>query len=228
MRMMLSIIIPTYNEARNIAASLQPLQAVRAQGHQIIVADGGSTDDTVDIAAPLVDDITRGEKGRARQMNAGARLARGEVLVFLHADTLLPNAVDRLIMDGLRGTRSQWGRFDVRLDGEPAMLRVVERLMNLRSRLTGIATGDQCLFMTREAFAAVGGFPEIALMEDIAMSARLKRLSRPACLKAKAVTSARRWEERGIVRTIVAMWLTRLSFFFGADPALLARRYYGR
>lgn len=224
----LSIVVPTLQEEAQIESCLRALEPLRARGAEAIVADGGSRDRTTEIARDLADHIILTRQGRGAQMNAGASVAQGEVLLFLHADTRLPEYADKLIAVALAESGRVWGRFDIRLDGRHPLLAVVAMMMNLRSRLTGIATGDQCLFVTREAFAAVGGFPEIALMEDIAMSARLKRLSRPACLKAKAVTSARRWEERGIVRTIVAMWLTRLSFFFGADPALLARRYYGR
>ena len=192
---------------------------------QGIVADGGSRDDTRHIARPLCDRVLHAARGRARQMNAGAAAARGEVLLFLHADTRLPCGWIRMVRDALGHRGREWGRFDVRLDGAHPMLRVVERAMNLRSRLSGIATGDQAIFVTRGAFRRAGGFPDIGLMEDVALSRRLRARSRPACVRAAVTTSSRRWESNGIVRTIVLMWRLRLEYAFGADPERLARRY---
>ncbi|PWB62563.1 MAG: glycosyl transferase, partial [Bradyrhizobiaceae bacterium] len=154
---------------------------------------------------------------------AGAAAARGDILLFLHADTRLPADADRHVRDALSGRA--WGRFDVAIAGGHPLLPLVAALMNRRSRLTGICTGDQALFATRAAFAQAGGFPEIALMEDVAISRRLKRVSRPACLAQRVVTSGRHWERRGVLRTILLMWRLRLAFFLGADPDLLARRY---
>jgi rSAM/selenodomain-associated transferase 2 len=159
-------------------------------------------------------------------MNIGANYASGDILIFLHADTYLPEHALRLIEQHLDNTK-QWGRFDIRLSGNPFMLRIIAWMMNRRSRLTGIATGDQVIFVTREAFAAVGGYPEIDLMEDIALSKALKKISPPLCLKAKATSSGRRWEQNGICRTILLMWSLRLRYFFGADPQLLAALYSG-
>lgn len=222
---MLSIIIPCLNEADGIARALSALAPLRARGAEVIVVDGGSRDGTVEHAAPLVDTVIAAARGRGAQMNAGAARARGEILLFLHADTLLPDAADALIIEGLERTRRGWGRFDVTIAGRHPLLRVVERLMNLRSRLTGIATGDQAIFVTRSLFTAAGGYPEIALMEDIALSKLLKRFGPPLCLRHRLVTSARRWEENGVLRTIVRMWLLRLAYWFGADPGKLAMRY---
>jgi rSAM/selenodomain-associated transferase 2 len=157
-------------------------------------------------------------------MNAGAGVARGDVLMFLHADTQLPEHADRLALDGLMRSKRVWGRFDVRIAGG-GRLRLIALMMNLRSRATGIATGDQAIFVTREAFSRAGGFPAIALMEDIALSARLKRVSWPLCLRARVTTSARRWRQNGMLRTILLMWRLRLSYFLGADPQRLAREY---
>ena len=157
-------------------------------------------------------------------MNAGAAAARGDVLLFLHADTRLPENADHLVLDGLARSGRAWGRFDVRFDGG-GLLRVVAAMMNLRSRLTGIATGDQALFVTRAAFDSAGGFPPIALMEDVALSVRLKRIGRPCALRARVTTSARRWRQHGTLRTVLLMWRLRLRFFLGADPAKLARAY---
>ena len=221
----LSVVVPALNEAAGIAATLAPLQPLRARGHELVVVDGGSTDGTAALAAPLADRVLHSPRGRARQQNAGARAARGDVLLFLHADTRLPDGADRLVLEGLARSGRGWGRFDVRLTGRHPMLRVVERMISLRSRLTGVATGDQAVFVTRERFAAAGGFPEIPLMEDLALSRALLRAGRPLCLRARVTTSSRRWEERGIWRTILLMWRLRLAYYLGADPARLAERY---
>jgi rSAM/selenodomain-associated transferase 2 len=222
----LSIIIPTLNEAAAIVPTLTGLQALRAAGHEVIVMDGGSTDATCSLAAPFADQLLHSERGRARQMNCGAAAARGEVLVFLHADTLLPEGADRVIRTGLAQTGARWGRFDVHLSGSHPLLRVVETLMNGRSRLTGIATGDQAIFVRRDVFEQAGGFPDIPLMEDIAISRILRRFSRPLCVRERVITSSRRWERRGIVRTVLLMWWLRLAYAFGVDPQRLVRRYY--
>ncbi len=223
----LSIIVPTLDEAAGIGASLAALQPLRAAGHEVIVVDGGSGDGTPARARAHADRVLAAPRGRASQMNAGAAAAAGDVLVFLHADTRLPRDADRLVLDGLAAANAGWGRFDVRIEGRHPLLRTVAWLMNGRSRLTGIATGDQAMFATRAAFAAVGGFPPLALMEDVELSRRLKRLSPPACLRARAVTSGRRWESRGVVRTIVLMWWLRLRYFLGASPERLRRIYHG-
>jgi rSAM/selenodomain-associated transferase 2 len=222
----LTIVVPCLDEAGVIRPVLAALQPYRRAGHEVIVVDGGSRDGTPELARPHADRVFGSARGRALQMNAGAAAAGGDVLVFLHADTRLPPEGDRLILDGLARTGRCWGRFDVRLSGTLPALRMVERLMNLRSRLTGVATGDQAIFVAREAFEAVGRYREIPLMEDIALSAGLKRLGRPLCLRAQAITSSRRWERDGVWRTILLMWRLRVAYFFGADPRRLARRYY--
>lgn len=216
----LSIVIPTLNEARGIRAALEALEPLRVHGHELIVADGGSRDDTARIAQGLCDRVVQARRGRALQMNAGARAATGDALVFLHADTRLPVHADRMILQALQICR--WGRFDVQIDGSHPLLRVVAFSMNVRSRLTGIATGDQAIFVRRAAFA---GFPEIPLMEDIAFSAAMKRGGRPACLRSRVLTSGRRWESRGVLRTVGLMWRLRLLYFFGVSAERLARRY---
>ncbi|MFP4607592.1 MAG: TIGR04283 family arsenosugar biosynthesis glycosyltransferase [Thiohalospira sp.] len=224
----LTVIVPALNEAAGIAGTLEPLQAWRERGAEVLVVDGGSDDGTPERAAPWADRVLAGPRGRARQMNAGAEAARAPVLLFLHADTRPPADGDRLLLAGLARSGRRWGRFDVRLSGADRhrLLRVVGALMNARSRLTGIATGDQGLFVERAAFAAVGGFPEQPLMEDIALSAALKaRCGRPLCLRARVRTSSRRWEDNGVVRTILLMWGLRLRYWLGADPAVLAARY---
>lgn len=219
----LSIIVPTLDEAEGIEAQLTSLLGYWVSGCEIIVVDGVSQDATALLAAPLASRVIISPPGRARQMNAGARASRGARLLFLHADTRLPKRADTLVERAL--ARRCWGRFDIRLAGHSPLLRLVALGMNLRSRLAGIATGDQALFMTRDAFEAVGGFPEQPLMEDIEMSRRLKRLSRPACLRAKVVSSARRWERHGIWRTVVLMWWLRYQYWRGIDSRKLARMY---
>lgn len=222
---LISIIVPVLNEADGIAATLSALQALRETGHEVIVVDGGSADETVSVSAPWADRVIHAGRGRARQMNAGAEAAGGEILLFLHADTRLPVDAARLIGEGLDNAGKAWGRFDVRLSGHAPLLRVIEYLMNQRSRLTGIATGDQAMFVRRELFDAVGGFPGIVLMEDIALSRLLKRYGRPLCLRRKVVTSSRCWEQRGIVRTILLMWRLRLAYALGVDPKILEKLY---
>lgn len=222
-----SVIIPALNEARTIASTLATLTSLRSRGGEVIVVDGGSTDATVERARPLADRVVSGPRGRARQMNAGAAVARGRLLWFLHADTRVDaDATDRLV-EAMRMTDREWGRCGVRLDSPRPLLRSVAALMNLRSRLSGIATGDQGLFVRRRAFVAIGGFPEQPLMEDIEICRRLLARSRPCCLPVALTTSARRWEQGGAWRTIALMWRLRWAYWWGADPARLARRYRG-
>ncbi len=223
--MSLSIIIPALDEAEHIVATLDSLQPLRLRGVEIIVADGGSSDNTANLARERADQVLTAPAGRARQMNAGAAAARGEILCFVHADSRLPEGADGLIVDGLSRSRRSWGRFDVSIAGTHPMLRVIAQLMNWRSRLTGIATGDQGLFLTRSLFEAAGRFPEIALMEDIALTRQLKRYSPPLCIAHRLMTSGRRWEKHGVWRTMLLMWRLRLAYFFGADPDRLARQY---
>jgi rSAM/selenodomain-associated transferase 2 len=222
---MLSIIVPVLDEAGGIAAHLAALAPIRAGGAEVIVLDGGSRDGTTEIAAPYADRVLRAPRGRASQMNAGAHAAAGDVLLFLHADTRLPPRADALIAQALAASGRVWGRFDVSIEGRTAVLPLIATMMNWRSRMTGIATGDQAIFVTRDAFRAVGGYPDIPVMEDIVLSQRLKRLGRPVCLGERVTTSGRRWDERGAVRTIWTMWRLRLAFALGADPRRLASAY---
>lgn len=222
----LSIIVPALNEADIIEDTLQRLQPLRGRGHEVIVVDGSSRDGTVGCARPLVDRLIRHTPGRARQMMAGARVARGEVLWFLHADTRAVDEADSAILQALSARNRHWGRFDVRLSGPAAGFRVIERMMNWRSRLTGIATGDQGIFVRRVAFERVGGFADLPLMEDIDLCRRLRRaVGRPVCPTTRLITSSRRWESRGTARTVLLMWRLRLAYALGAEPSQLARRY---
>jgi len=221
----LSIVMPVLNEASGLGAALRALVPFTARGVQLIVADGGSSDGTSALALAAGSKVINASRGRALQMNAGAQQADAGVLLFLHADTLLPEDADRLIAQALADGSAVWGRFDVRIAGQSPMLLVVAALMNLRSRWSGIATGDQAIFMTRAAFDAVGGFPAQPLMEDIEISRRLRRLSRPACLRAKVLTSGRRWETRGVWRTVLLMWRLRFAYWRGAAPEHLAELY---
>jgi len=223
-RPLLSLILPVLDEAATLPAQLARLQDLRRRGAEVLVVDGGSADATPLLARPLVDRLIAAPRGRAAQMNAGAGAARGQVLLFLHADTTLPPAADALI-DAAIAAGAAWGRFDVRIDARHPLLRLVERMMNWRSRLSGIATGDQAIFVRHDIFTRLGGFPELPLMEDIAFSKLLKRIARPACLRAQVLTSGRRWEKHGVLRTIVLMWRLRASYFLGADPQRLAIRY---
>jgi rSAM/selenodomain-associated transferase 2/rSAM/selenodomain-associated transferase 1 len=225
-RVRVSIIVPALDEARGIVATLAPLQPLRADGHELIVVDGGSSDATLAIAAPLADCAFVADRGRARQMNAGAARASGDVLLFLHADCQLRAAAVRALTREMARTGRRWGRFDVMISGRSRVLRLVAAMMNARSRLSGIATGDQGIFVERALFDAIGGFPGQPLMEDIELSKRLKRSGGPPlCLRERVLTSGRRWETRGTWQTIVAMWRWRFAYWRNADPARLADEY---
>ena len=220
----LSIVMPGLDEAAGSTATLQALAPLRARGHELIVVDGGSRDGTAALAAAAADRVLGSPPGRARQMNAGAAHARGDVLVFLHADTTLPADADTLLGQAVRGG-ARWGRFDVRITGDAAMLRVIAACMNLRSRLSGIATGDQAIFVERRLFEALGGYAEQPLMEDIELSRRLRAVAAPACLRAQVQTSGRRWQQRGVWRTVWLMWQLRWRYWRGDSPEALAHRY---
>jgi len=214
------------NEAGLIRAQLQRLQCYRANGHELIVIDGGSEDATVEQTRGLVDSCETSPAGRSQQMNLGAAGAKGDILLFLHADTELPSAADERICEALSAQGRRWGWFDVKLSKPRAAFRVVAAMMNLRSRLTSVATGDQALFVERGLFQELGGFPQLPLMEDIAISKLLRRLGRPARPTGLATTSSRRWEENGLVSTILLMWRLRFLYFIGVKPQRLREMYY--
>lgn len=223
--MKLSIIIPVLNEGRVLPALFDRLQPLARQGVDVIVVDGGSDDGSSVIAELYGYPVVQAPRGRASQMNAGAAAATGDTLLFLHADTFLPDNGLTLIQRALSHPKVGWGRFDVRIQGTPWMLRVVACLMNWRSRWSGIATGDQAMFVRRELFERIGGFPVQALMEDIALSRRLLAFSRPACLRTPVQTSGRRWESRGVWPTIFLMWRLRWAYWRGVSPDILAKEY---
>jgi rSAM/selenodomain-associated transferase 2 len=220
----ISVIVPVLDEATGVAAMLDALTPLRAEGHELIVVDGGSSDGTAALCRPRADRVIDAPRGRARQMNAGAAAAQGAVLLFLHADTRLPPAAARLVQGAIeRG--AVWGRFDVRIDGGSALLPVIAHCMNWRSRLSGIATGDQAIFVQRVAFERVGGFPDQPLMEDIELSRRLRAIASPACLRACVRTSGRRWDSRGVWRTMFLMWRLRWRYWRGVPADALAKAY---
>jgi rSAM/selenodomain-associated transferase 2 len=220
----LSIIVPILNEAALITDSLKALHELRMRGHEVIVVDGGSQDGTAALCRDLADSVIHAPRGRALQMNAGAAQARGEVLLFLHADTALPMHADASLFTAI-AAGADWGRFDVAIKGHSSMFPVIAMLINWRSRWTGLATGDQAIFVKRDLFEKLGGFPNQLLMEDIELSHRLRQISKPACLSDKVITSGRRWEARGVWRTILLMWWLRLRYSLGASPDVLAKVY---
>jgi len=223
----LSIIIPSLNEAENIVATLEPLQCLRKRGHEIILCDGGSTDNTTELSKTLVDHCVSSRPGRATQMNSGANKAVGDVLCFLHADTRAPENIDQLISSALNNSHKFWGRFNVRLSGSHWYFRIIESMMNFRSCLSGISTGDQGIFVCRNIFFKMSGFNDIPLMEDIEISKRLRKITRPLCInKATLLTSSRRWEQNGIFKTVFLMWKLRLQYFIGIPPSKLVKLYY--
>ena len=193
------------------------------------MVDGGSSDDTFALARTYCDHAIPSARGRATQQNSGAQVATGDALLFLHVDTCLPENADALIEGALQNKRTVWGRFDVTLGSGDSnaysMLKIIAALMNFRSRITGIATGDQCIFVRKSAFDAVGGFPQIPLMEDIALSTALKKISSPACLRERVITSSRRWQKYGLWRTMVLMWWLRFAYWVGVSPTRLATWY---
>ena len=216
--------MPALDEATGIAAALRALAGLRAAGHELIVVDGGSHDATAALAAPGCDRVLAGPRGRARQMNAGAAVAQGDWLLFLHADTRLPDAALAALQAAHRGG-ARWGRFDVRIEGRSPWLPLIAALMNLRSRLSGIATGDQAIFVERQLFLQLGGYADQPLMEDIELSRRLRAVAPPACLRPRVTTSGRRWDSRGVWRTVWLMWCLRWRYWRGAAPEELARAY---
>ncbi len=223
--MKLSFIVPILNEAENLPILLDHLLPYLRGGNEIILVDGGSVDGSIQLATCMGFEVIRTHASRACQMNAGARRASGEVLLFLHADTFLPANAGLLIQQSLSATKRAWGRFDVHISGKSFMFKIISTMMNLRSRLSGIATGDQAIFVTRHAFEKIGQFPDQILMEDIELSVRLNRLSKPICISTPVRTSGRRWENYGVWRTIFLMWRIRWLYWLGVAPEELKKSY---
>lgn len=224
--MKISVIIPILDEPLLLEERLRALAGWRQAGHEIIVVDGGSQQPISASLRELMDHFARTGSGRALQMNHGAGLASGDILLFLHVDTRVPERADQLICAALLTDHTVWGRFDVRLSGSRLIFRIIERAISIRSHVTGIVTGDQGLFVRRSVFQQLGGYAAIPLMEDVAISKGLRRISWPVRIKEPVVTSSRRWEERGILKTILLMWWLRLRYFFGASPDELVKIYY--
>jgi len=222
----ISIIIPVLNEESALRAHLPLLQQYRHAGHELIVIDGGSSDASVSVASGLADKVLESSPGRGVQMNAGAVQATGPILLFLHVDTLLPEHAARVVKESLANSDRVWGRFDLKLSGGSSVFRLIEKMINMRSRYTGMATGDQGIFVLRSTFEQAGAYPEIPLMEDLALSSKLKKFSRPVCLRQRVISSSRRWEQHGIAHTVLLMWILRLQFFLGVSPHFLYRKYY--
>ncbi len=224
---LISIIIPVLNEETSILIFLKKLQQFRDNGHEIILVDGGSTDNTVKLSENYVNQIIISKPCRSTQMNSGAKHAKNNILLFLHSDTFLPDLADTIISSSLSGSKV-WGRFNIKLSGKSFIYRIIETMINFRSQYTSIATGDQAIFVTKKTFESINGYPDILLMEDIAISKILRQQNQCACLSDKVVTSSRRWEKHGIFRTILLMWLLRLLYFVGVHPDKLHKLYYAK
>ena len=221
--MLVSIIIPVFNEEDSIKELLHQLQAYRQQGHEIIVVDGGSVDNTISISEPLADKVIKSTSGRALQMNNGVAQAKNDILWFVHADTVLPENAIEVIQKAL--IKNNWGRFNVNLSGSNVLFRLIEHMMNIRSCITGIATGDQAIFVKRKIFELVNGYSNLPIMEDVDLSKKLKKLSKPACIKERLTTSSRRWEKNGILSIVFLMWKLRLLYWLGVSADKLTEQY---
>jgi len=221
-----SIIIPALNDAGELKRLLPELQDFRTEGHEVIVVDGGSIDGTLSVARPLSDRLLMTGAGRGRQMNLGVENARHDLVLFLHADSQFPGNGIHEILRVMNEGDHHWGRFDISLDGKAGIYRLIALLMNIRSRITKVATGDQGIFVRKSLFLSVGGYEDIPLMEDVAISKTLREHSSPYCLDSRIITSARRWQQNGVLATIIQMWVLRLAYYLGADPAALAQQYY--
>jgi len=223
---LISIIIPTLNESESIEKTLNSLHTTLKEGNELIIVDGGSNDDTILKCKNYTDKVYTATKGRAIQMNVGADKSTNDILLFLHADTLMPQNFSAENLTALATITNEWGFFKVKFTSHHLLLRLVSTLMNTRSCLTRIATGDQAIFIKKELFKKIGGYKEIPLMEDIELSISLKKYSKPYCVKEFVMTSSRKWESNGIIKTIILMWKIRFLYFFGVSPQKLVNIYY--
>jgi rSAM/selenodomain-associated transferase 2 len=221
----LSIIVPVHNQARSIGAILHALKSFRDRGAEIIVVDGGSNDDTAMLARPLADQVIRSPRGLGLQMNEGAKVANGFIFLFLRPETKLPPDADTQVMYGRSRDTSVWGRFDLRLAGRHMMLPLAARYLNWRSRMSGIASGEQAIFVQREAFFRIGGFRHMPVMEDVDLCQRLKAISPPICVASRVTAPGERFDRDGMWKTLRAMWAMRMRYRMGAKPDDLAKRY---
>lgn len=221
--MVISVIIPTLNEEKSIVKTLMPLQAWRARGHEVILVDAGSDDSTVSQTENLVDKCCYADKGRANQMNKGAEQADGDILLFLHADTLIGDDADRFIINSLKHFR--WGRFKVRFSSSRPVFKLIAYMMNVRSCWSSVATGDQAIYVEKMLFTEMTGFPQLPIMEDVQFSKNLNKRNRMDCLEHEVMTSSRRWEQNGVIKTIILMWGLRLAYFLGVSAARLKSWY---
>lgn len=222
----ISIVIPVLNDAVALRQLLDDLDSILGLDAQRIVVDGGSGDGSYELARERIDCVLRSPAGRARQLAAGVAAAQGRWVWMLHADTRVDHRAWRALLGAISVDGAAWGRFDVRLSGDAAAFRMIETLMNLRSRWSGICTGDQGIFVRRDLLELIGGIPDQALMEDVELTKRLRRYSSPICIADRVVASSRRWQQRGIAATVFLMWRMRLRYFLGASPETLVREYY--
>ncbi len=221
----LSIIVPVLNQSRTMIDTMSALKPFRQRGAEIIVVDGGSDDDTAVLAHPFADRVVKGPRGRAAQMNEGAKVASGFIFLFLPTDTTLPADADTQVMIGRARDTSVWGRFDMRLTGRHPLLPIVARLLNRRSRSSGIASCEQAIFVQRETFFRIGGFTDIPVMEDVEISKRLRAISPPICVTSRVTVPAKRFDRDGLWTTLRTMWIMRLRYRMGMKPEEILKRY---
>ncbi len=224
--MHISIIIPVLNEEATVEQFLTPLtHQCKEHGYELLIVDGGSTDNTVAIAEHY-GRVIHSAKGRATQMNMGAKIAQGDVLLFLHADTLLPHTAFAAIEQVLTSSKVVAGAFRLRFDCDSLPYKLVAFSTNLRSRLSNIFTGDQAYFVRTESFRAVGGYPDQPLMEDLEIIAPLRKIGNVVLLPQYVTTSARRHQKIGLLRSVLFMWYLRTLYTFGTSPLRLQQMYH--